>query len=69
MDTRDTVSPKMEQIAKNAKRLPEVSFTSLTYHMDTRWLYEAYKETRKDGAVGVDDVTAEEYAKNLKDNL
>jgi RNA-directed DNA polymerase len=69
MDTRDSVSTKMEQIATNAKRLPDVSFTSLAYHIDLKWLYEAFKETRRDGAVGVDEVTAEEYEKELKGNL
>lgn len=66
---REKVSTKQKQIALNAKRLPEVSFTSVTYHMDLGWLYEAYRQTRKDGAVGVDGVTAEEYEKNLKENL
>jgi len=37
--------------------------------MDVDWLREAYLRTRKDGAVGVDGQTAEEYAKNLEDNL
>ena len=69
MDTKDSVSPKMEQIALNAKRLPDVSFTSLAHHIDLRWLYEAFKETRKDGAVGIDKVTAEDYEKELKSNL
>jgi RNA-directed DNA polymerase len=64
-----TVYTKQVQIAKNAKRLPEVSFTSLSYHMDIAWMYEAYLQTRKDGAVGVDGVTAKEYEKNLGKNL
>lgn len=69
MSTDDLVSTKMEQIALNATRLPDVSFTSLAYHIDLKWLYEAFKETRKDGAVGIDDVTAEDYEKELKVNL
>jgi RNA-directed DNA polymerase len=69
MNTEENVSTKMEQIAVNAKRLPEVSFTSLAHHVDLRWLYEAYKETRKDGALGVDGQSAEEYAGHLKENL
>jgi site-specific DNA recombinase len=46
-----------------------VSFTSLAYHIDLRWLHEAYKRTRKDGAVGVDGQTAEETAKERLHNL
>jgi RNA-directed DNA polymerase len=69
MDTEEHVSTKMEQIAVNAKRLREVSFTSLAHHIDWQWLYEAYKNTRKDGALGVDEQSAEGYAENLKENL
>jgi len=69
MDTLDTVSTKMQQIALNAERMPQVSFTSLSYHLDPEWMYEAYKETRKDGAVGVDGQTAKEFAENLRGNL
>jgi len=69
MDTEDIVSTKMEQIALNAKRLPDVSFTSLSHHMDLIWLYEAFKNTKKYVAVGVDKVTAAEYKENLKGNL
>ena len=66
MDTLDTVSTKMQQIAQNAERMPQVSFTSLSHHLDSEWMYEAYKETRKDGAVGVDGQTAEEFQVELR---
>jgi len=33
------------------------------------WMKEAYRLTRKDGAPGIDGVTANEYAKNLETNL
>ena len=69
MDTLDMVSTKMQQIAQNAERMPQVSFTSLSYHLDLKWMYEAYKETRKDGAVGVDGQTAKEFQEELKGNL
>jgi len=46
-----------------------VSFTSLAYHIDLRWLHEAFSRTRKDGAVGVDKQTAKEYAEDLGNNL
>src|SRR4030042_6502659 len=65
----DDVSTKQRQIAELARIHPEVSFTSLAYHIDLRWLLEAYQCTRKDAAVGVDGQTAEEYAKDLGGNL
>jgi group II intron reverse transcriptase/maturase len=46
-----------------------MAFTSLAYLMDLDWLKEAYQCTRKDGAVGVDGVTAEEYERDLEENL
>jgi group II intron reverse transcriptase/maturase len=46
-----------------------MSFTSLAHHIDLRLLYDAYQRTRKDGAVGVDGQTAEDYAENLMGNL
>ena len=52
-----------------AKQSPEMAFTSLAYLMDIDWLKEAYRRTRKDGAVGVDGVTAEEYEQDLEGNL
>ena len=53
----ETVSTKQQRIAKLARIHPEVSFTSLAYHIDLNWLYEAYQRTRKDGAVGVETST------------
>jgi len=63
------VSTKQERIAALAKQSPQMAFTSLAYLMDMDWLKEAYRRTRKDGAVGVDGVTAEEYEQDLEGNL
>jgi group II intron reverse transcriptase/maturase len=73
-DTEGTMEPmnvytKQQRIAELARVMPDVSFTSLAYHIDLEWMYEAYRRTRKDGAAGVDDVTAEEYEKDLDENL
>jgi RNA-directed DNA polymerase len=46
-----------------------MSFTSLNHYIDLDWLREAYRRTRKDGAVGVDNQTAEAYAEHLEENL
>ena len=69
IEIRQIVSTKQKRIAALAKQSPEMAFTSLAYLMDIDWLKEAYRRTRKDGAVGVDGVTAEEYEQDLEGNL
>jgi group II intron reverse transcriptase/maturase len=44
-------------------------FTTLMHLIDVDFLREAYRLVRKDGAPGVDKVTAEEYATTLDENL
>jgi group II intron reverse transcriptase/maturase len=46
-----------------------MGFTSLNHHLDRIWLVEAFCQTRKDGAPGVDGQTADDYQANLIDNL
>lgn len=46
-----------------------MAFTTLAHHMDTEWMREAYRLTRKGGARGVDGKGAAEFAANLEDNL
>jgi RNA-directed DNA polymerase len=64
-----TISTKLERIAGLAKRMPGVSLQTLAHHIDLDWMREAHGRVRKDGAVGVDGQTADEYAKNLESNL
>jgi RNA-directed DNA polymerase len=63
------ISTKLERIAKLAKAKPGVSLLTLAHHIDVTWLREAYRRTRKDGALGVDRQSAEEYSVRLEDNL
>jgi len=65
----DSVSTKQQRIAQLAKQSPEMGFTSLAYHIDLRWLYEAYLRVRPDGATGVDGQTVKDYTVHLRDNL
>lgn len=65
----NTVSTKQHRIAELAKRSPELAFTSLSHLIDLEWLLEAFRRTRKDGAVGVDGQTAADYEANLIPNL
>lgn len=67
--TPTSISTRVEQITKLAQKLRGVSLRTLAHHMDVEWLREAHRRTRKDGAVGVDGQTAEEYARNLEGNL
>ena len=63
------VSTRQQRIAQLAKQMPEKGLTSLNQHLDLAWLREAYRRTRKDGAVGIDGQTAAEYEKDLEGNL
>lgn len=63
------VSTRQSQIAELAKQSPTMSFTSLNRHLDLIWMREAYRKTRKDGAKGIDDQSAEDFAKDLEENL
>lgn len=65
----EDISTRQRRIAELARQASELSFTSLNHHLDIDWLREAYRRTRKDGAVGVDGQTAEEYAEHLEGNL
>lgn len=63
------VSTKQQQIAELAGKMPEKALSSLAHHMDLDWMREAYRRTRKDGAVGIDGQTSADYAEHLEDNL
>jgi RNA-directed DNA polymerase len=65
----DNVYTKQRRIATIARNCPDMAFTNLAHHIDIEWLQAAYELTRKDGAVGVDGQTAEDYEKNLGANL
>jgi RNA-directed DNA polymerase len=65
----EIVSTRQRRIAQLAKQMPEKGLTSLNQHLDLAWLREAYRRTRKDGAVGVDGQTAADYEEDLEGNL
>ena len=60
---------KQQWIAEQAREHPERVFTSLHHLIDGEWMREAYRRTRKDGATGIDGVTAGDYEKDLEANL
>lgn len=64
-----TISTKLQRIAQQAIHYPEMVFNNLYHLIDLEFLQEAYRQTNKRGAPGVDKVTAKEYAENLAENL
>jgi RNA-directed DNA polymerase len=63
------ISTRLQRIAKLARQDPKMVLTTLAHHIDIEFLREAYRRTRKDGAVGVDGGTAASYAEGLDENL
>ena len=68
MESED-VYTKQQRIAHLAHVHPQLSFTSLAYHIDMEWLKEAYRRTEKNKASGIDEITVREYGDNLETNL
>jgi group II intron reverse transcriptase/maturase len=66
---REIISTRQEKLAELARIEPKLVLTTLAHHIDEMWLREAYRRTRKDGAVGVDGVTAAQYEADLEANL
>ena len=64
-----TVSTKLQGIAKQARQYPDMIFTTLAHLMDVDFLREAHRRISKKGAPGLDKVTAVEYGENLDENL
>jgi RNA-directed DNA polymerase len=63
------LSTKRQRIAELARSKRGVALSTLHHVIDLEWLKEAYRLTRKDGAPGIDGVTAADYAQNLEANL
>lgn len=63
------ISTKIRRIAELARSMPNAVLTTLAHHIDEAWMKEAYRQTRKDGATGIDGVTAARYAEHLDRHL
>jgi group II intron reverse transcriptase/maturase len=64
-----TVSMKLQRSAEQAKRSPAMVFNKVCHLIDRDCLREAYHQTQKSSAPGMDQVTAKQYAENLDENL
>ena len=62
------MSTKLEEIAKVAKERPTEKFTSLAHLINEEMIINCHEEMEKGKAVGIDQVTREEYTNNLKEN-
>jgi len=63
------LSTKRQRIAELARTKAGTALSTLHHVIDLEWMREAYRLTRKDGAPGIDGVTAADYAVNLETNL
>ena len=63
------LSTKRQRIAELARTKRGVALSTLHHVIDLEWMKEAYRLTRKDGAPGIDGVTAADYEANLEANL
>ncbi len=63
------LSTKRQWIAELARRKRGQALFLLHHLIDLDWMTEAYRLTRKDGAPGIDGVTAADYEANLEANL
>ncbi len=64
-----TVTPKLQRIAAQAAHDPDRVFTTLAHLIDEDFLREAYRQTSKASAAGIDGVTAQAYAEHLDEHL
>jgi group II intron reverse transcriptase/maturase len=52
-----------------AQRSRQTRFTALLHHVDVEALLRSFRRQRRRAATGIDGVTVEEYARNLKSNI
>ena len=65
----DNMYTKQQRIANAAMKHSGESLVSVAHHIDVDWMYCAYEWTRRNGAAGVDGVTASEYEVGLWEKL
>jgi len=65
----DNMYTKQRRIAQAAEKHSGKSLVGVAHHIDVQWMYCAYEWTRRDGAAGIDGVTAEEYEAGLMGKL
>ncbi len=64
-----TVETKLGRLTEIARGNPKIQLTSLAYYLDKEFLRDCYEELKVKTSAGVDQVTVEEYGKDLESNL
>jgi group II intron reverse transcriptase/maturase len=67
--TPETLSTKLNRLSEQARSNPELKFHNIAHLISVPMLEWSFQQLRKDAAVGVDGVTADEYGKSLESNL
>jgi RNA-directed DNA polymerase len=67
--SRELVETKLARIAEIAREKPKEVFTSLYHYLNKEMLLQCHRELSADKAAGVDEVTKEEYERNLEQNI
>jgi retron-type reverse transcriptase len=63
------MSTKLARIAEIARERPEERFTTLAHLLDEEMLKQCHAELKKGKALGIDQVSKEEYEANLETNI
>ena len=64
-----TVTPQLQRLAAQAAHDPDRVLTTLAHLIDTDFLREAYQQTSKSSAAGIDGVTAQQDAEPLDEHV
>jgi RNA-directed DNA polymerase len=60
---------RLSLISGHARRDPDFQFTSLAHLLNVEYLRDCYKSLNRNKAVGIDNVSWEEYGRELEENL
>jgi RNA-directed DNA polymerase len=60
---------KLSLVSGHARREPDFQFTSLAHLLNVEYLGDCYKSLNRNKAVGIDNVSWEEYGRSLDKNL
>ncbi len=65
----ESLSTKLNRLTETAKKWPEFQFRTLAHLINEEMLERSFCELKRDAAAGVDEMTAREYGKSLRENL
>jgi len=66
---RASVSPGLDRVRNAARQRKKEQFTALLHHVSVDLLRDAFLALKRRAAPGVDEVTWQDYEKDLEDNL